>query len=432
MKIILKTDKKSLGQAPSTVGIYLFKSQEKIIYIGKSVNLKARLLSHLENSKIDVKEAKIFGMADSVECQVTDSEFKALLLEAELIKTYKPKYNLILKDNKSNLYVKITIKDQYPKVLMSRKEDDGKSLYFGPFPSVRITETILRTIRKVIPYCSQRRISQRGCFYSKINLCLPCPNDIEKMTDENEKLRLKKIYRKQIRQIISIFSGKFDLVISSLKKQLKELIKRSSYEEAIVIRNRILIFERFLNQQLPFDFAFNVNQSQEKNNQLLILLKKFFPQVNSLKRIECYDVSNLSFKEATASMVVFENGAPALDQYRKFKIKNLKLESDTDMLQEVLQRRLRNKWTRPDLIIIDGGKPQIQAVKPIINGGFKDIPLLGIAKNPDRLILANDDFSLLTFKHNDLAFNLVRQIRDESHRFAKKYHLFLRGNKLLL
>ena len=167
---------------PSQSGVYLFYSGKEIIYIGKSVNIKARVASHLENAKINNKEAAIISHADRLEYLLTDSEFKALLLESRLIQQHQPKYNAVWKDDRSYLYIKIT-HELYPKVYAVRKENDGKAIYFGPFSSQRQVNLILREIRKVFPFCSQKKISARPCFHSKINLCSPCPNVIAGLND---------------------------------------------------------------------------------------------------------------------------------------------------------------------------------------------------------------------------------------------------------
>lgn len=129
--------KETIHTVPTSMGIYIFKSGPKITYIGKSINLRSRLISHYENARIDAKEAAIIRNSDSIEYIITDSEFKALLLESQLIQQYRPQYNSRWRDDKSYLYIKITAKDEYPKIFLTRKEHDGKSKYFGPFPSGR-------------------------------------------------------------------------------------------------------------------------------------------------------------------------------------------------------------------------------------------------------------------------------------------------------
>src|SRR3989338_10749643 len=149
-------NKKAISSLPPSTGVYLFKKNKEILYIGKAVSLKARLLSHLENAKLDPKEDLIVKNSDRIEYFLTDSEFKALLLESAFIQKYQPTYNLRWKDDKSYLYIKITSKDEFPKVFSVRREDDKKSLYFGPFPSQRSLEEILNSIRKIFPFCQQK------------------------------------------------------------------------------------------------------------------------------------------------------------------------------------------------------------------------------------------------------------------------------------
>jgi len=147
--------KSQIDNLPSTIGIYFFKNDKVINYIGKSVNIKSRVSSHLENAKLDNKEKLIIKNSNIVEAVATESEFKALILEAKLIRELQPKYNSIWKDDKSPLYIKITVKEEFPKIIITRKPSDG-SLYFGPFSSVRMVEKIINDIRRIIPFCTQK------------------------------------------------------------------------------------------------------------------------------------------------------------------------------------------------------------------------------------------------------------------------------------
>ena len=153
---------------PNSTGVYFFKKKNKILYIGKAVSIKARVLSHLENAKLDQKEALIVKNSDYIEYYLTDSEFKALLLESSLIQKYQPKYNLRWKDNKSYLYIKVTIKDEFPKIFSVRRENDGKSLYFGPFQSQKDVEEILKMIRKTKKniQCRNRSNKQKSYLFA--------------------------------------------------------------------------------------------------------------------------------------------------------------------------------------------------------------------------------------------------------------------------
>ena len=172
--------------------------------------------------------------------------------------------------------------------------------------------------------------------------------------------RLKKQYKKNIKQVISILNGNVKEIINSLNHQLNILIRDEHYEEAIVIRNKIFRFNRLLS--LKDDYDFSVNNNEKRIGKLLVILKKYFPKIKALNRIETYDISNLGLKQAVGSMVVMKDGQIDKKEYRKFKIKQFGLRSDFDRLKEVINRRLKQKWMFPDLIIIDGGKPQIKAI----------------------------------------------------------------------
>ncbi|MFA6533039.1 MAG: GIY-YIG nuclease family protein [Patescibacteria group bacterium] len=417
-----------INNLPNTIGIYIFKKDDVIHYIGKSVNIKARVLSHLENAKLDNKENLIIGNSNKIEIITTESEFKALLLEAKLIRELQPKYNSIWKDDKSPLYIKITSKTEFPKVFITRKPSDA-SLYFGPFSSVRMVEKIINDIRKIVPFCTQKNISKKACFYSKIGLCNPCPNDINNCRGE-ACFALKQQYKKNINQVISILNGNVKKIINNLNKELNVFRKNKQYEQAIVIRNKILRFDRLMHLKEESDYFLNNNE--EKIGEMLCILNKYFPKLKKLNRIETYDISNFGLKQAVGSMVVMNNNQIDKKEYRRFRIKKISLKSDFDRLKEVMERRLKQKWPPPDLIIIDGGQPQIKAILKIFENNKTNIPLLGIAKNPDRVIVGIEGYPNLFLKNDSKVLNVIRLLRDESHRFARKYHLFLRSKDFLL
>ncbi len=428
---VISLNRANIKKIPSVSGVYMFVDKGKILYVGKSINLRARIHSHLENAKLDRKERKIVESSNTLEYFSTDSEFKALILEVELIRLHHPKYNVQWKDDKSYLYIKVNKAADYPKILIVRKENDGKSTYFGPFPSVRSVQAILRQIRKIFPFCSQKKIGRQPCFYSKIGLCSPCPSYIESVTKQETKKELSRTYRKNIRNIIKILRGNLDHVEQNLKRELNKLVAQKKYEEAIVVRNRFFQFQKLLTQQLFDTQEFTAyNNSQRALQDLSQILYNYLPNLATLTRIECYDISSLSQKEASGSMVVFKQGAADKSLYRKFKIKNTAIFSDFEMLQEVVRRRFQNAWPHPNLIVVDGGKPQVRAVLKILAEIQETIPVIGIAKNPDRLIIGDNNLPTIRPNAQRPGFNLVRFIRDESHRFAHKYHLYLRRKKI--
>jgi len=426
-------DIQNYKKLPSTNGVYFLRQKGKPVYIGKSVNIKARLKSHFENAKLDAKEAAIIESCDSIDFIVTDSEFKALILESKLIQEYKPKYNVRWRDDKSYIYIKATIKNRYPKFSITRREDDKNARYFGPFPSSRIVREVLKEIRKVFPFCMQRKVGKTPCFYSKIGLCQPCPSAIEKLEDEKAKKAKRSVYMKNFRWALRVLDGKTDLVIKSLQTQIKKLKEQEKFEQAILVRDRLFKLKnvsgrRSFDQENIGEF----NKSEKRIESLKNLLSRYF-QVSKLSRIECFDMSTLSMKDSTASMVVFIDGLSDRTEYKRFKIKNQKAESDFEMLEEVMTRRMkRSDWNVPDLIVIDGGKPQIRITLKVMAEKNLEIPVIGIAKNPDRLIIGDESLQTIRPPLQYPGFQLIQAMRDEAHRFAKKYHTHIRDKNLLL
>ena len=447
---VIQNTHDALLKVASTTGVYVYKQGDTPIYIGKAVNLKARLLSHEQNALQDAKEAKIVTTADSIDLIYTDSEFLALVLEARLISTIKPKYNVRWRDDKSHLYIKITMKDEYPKIFMSRRENDGKSRYFGPFDSMHSVESLLKHIRRIIPFCTQKIVHRGACFYHKIGLCNPCPNIIDHEAEPSKTLQKKK-YRSQMRTIIRILEGKTDLVFRSLRKEIRDLTKREQYENALKLRDALRQLELLIMLGSFVDGNIHsFNRSEQSLTALQTILKPYFPNIASLHRIECFDNSTLSFQHSTASMIVFTDGMVDKKEYRRFKMKT-QPNNDFDMMKEILERRSKNtRWDKPDLIVIDGGKPQVRAVKEVLNAkylmqsnskkldlstqnlAFCTVPIIGLAKNPDRIVVGVDGLPTIRPQRHDLGYRLLQHMRDEAHRFAKKYHTYLRNHNKMV
>lgn len=416
---------KSVDRLPNQCGVYIFKGHGEYLYIGKSKNIKARVKAHLESAKTNLKEKVILDKTQTVQFYLTENEFSAVVLEANLIKEHLPKYNVRWKDNKSFLYIKITISEEYPKIFLSRKnEKDNRSLYFGPFASVRKTEKILRILRKIIPFCTQKEISNKPCFYSKIGLCDPCPSQIVKEKNILIKRHLKARYKQNIKLLIKLLQGKIASVLKSLQKRLNEEIKKLNFERAKQLKEQI---DELINLKAKnFDLDSNLIEEIKKNplGELFNLISSYLP-INSLNRIEAYDISNTKGELATGSMIVLTKGEFDKKEYRRFKIKNNV--NDLKMLEELMTRRFSNKkLPKPDLIIVDGGKPQIRVIKKIMKKKELNVPVIGIAKNPDRLIFDEKRENKANLISLNNGFNLIKLIRDEAHRFANSYHLLLR------
>lgn len=431
--------------APSTCGVYQYWKNDQLLYIGKAVNLKARLSSHAQNARLDRKEAAIVE-GDTIRYTLCDTEFKALMLEAELIRTLKPPHNRAWKDDKTYLYIVIDLKDPYPRPRFDRAHDlkenprfrsqDLKFKVFGPFPNSKIAEEVLRSIRRLVPFCMAKKLGKHACFYSRIGLCNPCPANIIKLSDHDV---AKRQYRHQIRQVIKILEGNVDPVIKDLTLKMKEASAKQDFEIALSIRKGITRFEHFITTHSFTDHHFSYNNSSEKLDSLLSLLKSNVWSLTSLHRIECYDASNSALFDSTVSMTVMTDGLLDNGQYRRFKIKNPRANSDFDRLDEAISRRLKNKtWPKPDLIVIDGGVPQLRRLQRIFDQHPDSYHYLGLAKHPDRLILPDlqgsgqSDWITLKLPSDHPGLHLLQQLRDEAHRFANAYRKILQSKRTKL
>lgn len=421
-------EEKYPNKIPSSPGVYIFYKKDRPLYIGKATNLKARIRSHFNSAfSGDKNEQNIVANANKIKYYLTQSDFLALILEAELISRFQPAYNRRGRDDKSFLYLKVAVNELYPKVYPVRKtEINNQGLYFGPFPNQKVVLSLMRTLRKIFPFCSQKKIGRSACFYNKLGLCQPCPNLIVKIKDAKEKKRQTRLYNKNIKKIINILKGKINIVFNQLYRQLNSLIKKEDYEKALKLRNEIFLLQQLTSSKFNnLEEKINLNDFNQLSS-LKSLLKPYFTNLKDLKRIEAIDISNFMGKKTTGSLVVFKNGMPEKSSYRRFKIKQEKVGSDFKFIEEILARRFKNNWPIPQLLVIDGGKPQILTTIKFLKKINKNIPVIGIAKRPDRLIIGVKNFPTIRLPLSNSGFNLIRLIRDEAHRFAKKYHLFLR------
>jgi excinuclease ABC subunit C len=328
------------------------------------------------------------------------------------------RYNVEAKDDKHPLYIRLT-KEELPRIITARKisEKERNLAFYGPFPSSKSVYTVLRMLRKIFPY-SDHKIGKRPCIYSHIGLCNPCPNEIAGSLNYQT---LRKKYLKNIRNIKSILDGRIEKVSKGLEKEMKYLSDTQNFEAAALVRNQISNLEYITRPRLPSEFymenpnLYEDTRKKELNELKKILTESGVSKIKKLTRIECYDVAHLAGVMTTASMVTFISGEADKSYYRHFRIKNAKGRDDYASMREVAKRRKNNfiPWGIPDLIIVDGGVGQVNAFKEEISG----VPVVGIVKHPDRLIVSD--------KKNKLtgpALNLLSRIRDEAHRFARRYH----------
>ena len=430
----LQTIVKKLHNGP---GIYIFKNNRgQVLYVGKSIKVQDRVLSHLAG--IGEKSRALVRESSTLETIPVNSELEALLLEAELIKKHLPKFNSRAKDDKHPLYIKITTGEEYPKVYTSRKEDGQGSLYFGPFPSSLTVKRALKQIRKIFPYHSQKQTSKRPCLYSHIGLCDPCPNAIENIKDEKLKSELVNKYLGNIGKIIKFLSGKERSLKKNIEKEMIELSKMEKYEEAAGLRDKLEQLNYItMPYNNPSEYLKNPNLLEDiRKNELEALYKLLGPRLKNIRlpvRIECFDISHLGGDFATSSMVTFVKGEPEKSYYRKFKIYGKNTRDDFAMMRETIYRRLKHleDWGRPNLVIVDGGKGQVSVAKSMLEEMGENIPLVGLAKRLEEIVIPKEKgFVVVRLAEDNPALHLLQRIRDEAHRFARRYHFHLRLKEL--
>ena len=409
---------------PKNSGAYIFLDNEnRVLYVGKARNLKDRASSYFRSPKhLEPKTKALVERIRKIKYIEVQSEIESFLLEASLIKKYSPKYNTRLTDGKAYPFVRITKKDRYPKVLVARRSDDKDSIYFGPYPSSKDLYTVLKLIRKIFPYQSVINHPKRVCLYNHLGLC-PCPYVFDSQDSYKE-------YRKNIRHITQFLDGKTKSITLELEKERESFSERENYEEAEKAQRKINAILRITSPAInPFRYEVNPNLIEDiyakETESLKQILKENGVGIKRLERIECYDISNISGKFATGSMVVFTRGQRDSSSYRRFRIKNppIVIPNDFEMIKEVLRRRFKNDWPHPDLIVVDGGKGQVSSAKKILLEYELKIPLIGLAKRQETII--TEDFKEIKFSKIP-AFNLLKKIRDEAHRFAITYHKKLR------
>lgn len=422
---------------PPSPGIYLFKDNDgKVIYVGKAKNLNRRVKSYFQGVPDLPKTEILVSHISSLDYISVNSEFEALLLEAELIKKYKPKYNVILKDDKHYIYIKIT-REEFPRILYARRIEGSSGDFFGPYPAAGTVKEIIVLLRKIFPFCNQNRSVQRRCFYCHIGLCNPCPADIKKLPAE-EFNRQKSAYRRNIISIKRVLSGKLTKVKNDSIKEMDQFSKEQRFEEAAALRDKIRKLN-YLNQSYhkPESYLRNPHTlyqiRQNEQHKLTEILKTYFNEIGLLQKIECYDISNISGKLAVGSLVTFIDGEPAKEYYRRFRIKTKNTPDDFAMLKEVIRRRLSHTdWTYPNLFVVDGGVPQVATMLKVLSEKKIDIPLVGLAKKDEEMIIPyQGEYVRLKLEKGSAGLSLIQRLRDEAHRFAHKYHELLRLKYLL-
>lgn len=418
--------KEKLKELPKEPGVYFHKNREgEVIYVGKAAILRNRVRQYFQSpERKDAKTRALVAEIYDTDWIVVDTEMDALFLESEMIKRYMPKWNILLRDDKSVTYVRIDMKSEVPYVSMTRNPDDDGAQYFGPYYGKVAIQRALRILRRIFPYYDK---PYNGKKTLNTDLGLTPGIEIGKTTPRE--------YKHSLRHMISYLKGNRKKLVRDLEKLMYEAAAKGDYERAAEYRNQFFGLKG-LGTKIVFSDKELLDISSDKaleDLQDMLGLNK--PPV----RIEGYDISHQSGKNVTGSMVCFINGAADRTKYRRFKLRKQQ-NNDPESMREIITRRLNHldDWGRPDLIILDGSVGQLSAVREII--AKVKVPIIGRDKSGDhsknarvRIVIpeGEEDYRMLELAKDSHIAKLIARIDEESHRFAIQYHTLLKRKDMI-
>ena len=526
---------KALAVLPSKPGVYLMRDRNgRVIYVGKAKNLNNRVHSYFrESGRHSVKVTTLTSHVEDIETIMTDSEIEALILECNLIKKYRPRYNIMLKDDKTYPYLKLTLQEAFPRMYITRKVIKDGARYYGPYPDVGALRSTMKLLRTLFPIRNCRTMNpERPCLQYHIKRCLaPCAGLIgrdaygemvrsiclaldgktqelrrnlkQSMQEAAENYEFEKAarYRDQLQavnrleesqkavleggdmDIVGFAADEFNVCLQVFFVRGGKLIGRKDFmlpadgeEETEVIaaflkqyyneedifppkeilvsrlpeEEELLLLQQWLSDraerkvtvsvpkrgdkakllQLSCDNALKLIQEKERKGKLqqqseedaAESLQQIVGCDRPLARMDCFDISHNQGSETVSSMVVFRYGAPSKKDYRRFKLQSTEGKPDDfKSMQETVYRRYKNYEDLPDLIIIDGGKGQLNAALHVIRGLGLDIQVISLAEKNEEIFLEGQNESIYLERESP-ALHLIQYIRDEAHRFAITYH----------
>ena len=363
-----------LKTLPRSPGVYFHKSASgEIIYIGKAAVLKNRVRQYFQSSKdFDAKTRALVAEIYDTDWIETESEIDALFLESEMIKRYMPRYNILLRDDKSQTFVRIDMKSEWPTVSFTRNPADDGAEYIGPFYNGFALKKALRYLRRVFPYLTRQRRPGQSTLDEDLGLS-------PRLSDGSA------VYKANLRKLISYIKGNRKAIAAELERDMKTAAGLHDFERAADLRNKLSAM-RELQRRVCFGDKEFLDISKDK---ALADLAKLLGLKDIPARIEGYDISHMSGQQVVASMVVFTNGVSDRAEYRKFKVSEKN--DDTGNIYQTIFRRLSERhlksWGRPDLLLIDGGKGQLAAAIRARDERGVTVPIISIAKREEELLV---------------------------------------------
>lgn len=423
-------DKNQLSSIPQTPGVYFFKNKRgATIYVGKAVNLRARLRSYFLDTGLAPKTMALMKEATALDWKLCESESDALIQESEYIKKHHPKFNILMRDDKQYAYVVIT-KEDFPRIIITHQpsrfekkgEQEARNIV-GPFTEVRGLRTILKMLRRAFLYCTCKSPHVGRCLNEKIGRCFG-------FCCEKNKPHTKAditTYKKSIDAIRKILEGKNTAIARALEKEMTALSKKHYYEEAARVRDQVFALKKI------FEHRPLIRRELTSDRQKALHAFAQIVGLPSVGRIEAYDISNIHGQYAYGSMVVLVDGMPATDEYRIFKIKTVPESDDPRMMNETISRRLNHpEWAYPDVMVIDGGPTQLKAALIAWSQSEKapTLKIVSLAKREEELYLSPHQKPIHLKSSSESLFQMLTHIRDEAHRFGIKHYRKAHRQKL--
>jgi len=420
---------------PTTPGVYLMKdAQGRVIYVGKAVNLRSRASSYFTDAAaVDRRTAELVTQIRDLDYLEADSEVDALLMEARLIKDIQPTFNQELKDDKSFPYLEIFIREDFPRVEFTRTPQTRGTKLYGPFTNAKKLRGTIAVLQKIFRFrtCSldiedgdERWRWFRPCLLHSINQCTaPCNLRIS-----------KEDYRKDITRLRLFLDGKKDKLLRDMRKEMEEASASLHFEKAARIRDQLQSLESMnLRGDLEEHVQPEVFYIDPKKG--VAGLKRIFKLQDLPRRIEGVDIAHLGGGETVASLVQFIDGLPFKSGYKRFKIRTVEGVDDFASIREVVARRLDRLRTEgepfPDILLIDGGKGQLNSAMAAMKALDIDPPLtISLAKREEEVFVPGEEEPRRLSRHS-YGLRLLQYVRDEAHRFAQHYHHILRRKSTL-
>ena len=419
---------------PKSPGVYVYRNEAgEVIYVGKARNLRSRMSSYFRASALaqsDPKRRALIHSIASYEIFTVASESEALLLETQFIKQYAPRYNVLMRDDKRFLNIRVDMSEPFPRLRLARiKRDDG-CIYFGPFPQAAALRSTIDFLNKHfgLRTCNAHCPTEEDhlhCLEHIVRAC-PCPC-IGKITALD--------YEERLMQALNVFRGLdgAQSVLQELDQKMHSLAADMDFEGAAEVRDIISNIKTIIEPARRFMNQTMLTRHTAGNTEGMAELAKLLNLAEPPHCMECFDMSNISGILAVGSMVCFKEGRPSSSDYRRFKIRSETARDDTAFMSEVLTRRygrlLRENLPLPDLIVLDGGKPQLSAATQVFQEiGLENVPYIGLAKKMETIVLPDGQEILLP--RDNPGLRLLQAIRDEAHRFANGFNRELRSRRI--